>query len=118
MKKIVMSLAAFVMMFLIVAPLTGCSSKNNGVTGTYTASSEGIGTVKVTIRFKDSMIDEVEVDAPEETESIGGRAIPVLIEQLKKANSPNIDGVTGATWTSAAVKAAAEDIFDEADINY
>ena len=117
MNRLVKWFAMFTMLLVVVVPLAGCGSSKDKVTGTYTASAEGMGVVTVTIRFKDSVIEEVEILAPDETESIGGRAIPTLIEQLKEVNSPKIDGVSGATWTSDAVKEAAEEIFDEADID-
>ena len=120
MKRVFQMLVAWAMLFVVFVPMTGCGCQDGAekVTGTYTASAEGMGMVTVTIRFKDSVIEEVEVDAPDETETIGGKAVSTLIEQLKAANSPNIEGVSGATWTSSAVREAAEEIFDEADIMY
>ena len=121
MKKWLRTLAELALLFVVFVPLTGCGCSEDDqelVSGTYSAVGQGKGEVKVTITFKDNMIDQIEVDGKDETESIGGRAIPILIEQLKESNSPVIDGVSGATWTSDAVREAAREIFDEADIDY
>lgn len=43
---------------------------------------------------------------PAETPEVGGAAFAPLSGKLKKANSDQIDGVSGATVTSDAVKEA------------
>ena len=108
------------LVFVIFVPLSACTSRNqnNGVSGTYSATGQGIGEMKVTITFRDGKIDNVDIDGKDETESIGGAAIPTLVSQLKEKNSPEIDGVSGATWTSEGVREAARKIFEEAGISY
>ena len=81
--------------------------------GTYTASARGReGDVIVTVTFDETRILDVTVDASAETPAIGGVAAETLAEQVKKAQSSAIDGVSGATDTSVAVKnAVAECIY-------
>ena len=71
--------------------------------GTYTASARGReGDVIVTVTFDETHILDVTVDASAETPAIGGVAADTLAEQVKKAQSSAIDGVSGATDTSVA----------------
>ena len=76
--------------------------------GTYSASAQGMGTVTVTATFDASSITNVELDVSGETANIGQLAKDELIEQIMAAQSAEIDGVSGASITSSAVKAALE----------
>ena len=82
--------------------------------GTYSATANGIGVVTVTITFDETSITAVEVDASNETASIGGAAADTLAEQVLEAQSADIDGVSGATLTSTAVRTAAADCIAQA----
>ena len=83
--------------------------------GTYTASARGReGDVIVTVTFDETHILDVTVDASAETPAIGGVAADTLAEQVKKAQSSAIDGVSGATDTSVAVKNAVADCIFQA----
>ena len=82
--------------------------------GTYSASATGIGEVTVTMTFDEDSITAVEVDASNETASIGGAAADTLAEQVLEAQSSDIDGVSGATLTSTAVRNAAADCIAQA----
>ena len=83
--------------------------------GTYTASARGReGDVIVTVTFDETHILDVTVDASAETPAIGGVAADTLAEQVKKAQSSAIDGVSGATDTSVAVKNAVADCIYQA----
>ena len=80
--------------------------------GTYTGTAEGISsTVKVTMTFSDSAVTDVVVDTSGETASFGAAAADELREQLLAAGSAEIDGVSGSTITSDAVKKAAKSCF-------
>ena len=75
--------------------------------GTFTGEGNGFGgKVTVTITTDGSAITEVAIDAPNETPTIGGAAVDELAAQVKEAQSAEIDGVTGASLTSGAVKEA------------
>jgi len=76
--------------------------------GTYSASEQGLESlVTVTMTFDETSIVDVVVDSSGETPEIGAAAAEALAEQLKNAQAAEIDGVTGATVTSSAVKKAA-----------
>ena len=83
--------------------------------GTYTAAAKGMeGDVTVTMTFDETSITEVIIDASGETEAIGGAAAADLVEQIMSGQSAEIDGVSGATVTSNAVKQAATQCIAEA----
>ncbi|MCC8101786.1 MAG: FAD-binding protein [Clostridiales bacterium] len=82
--------------------------------GTYTASATGMGTVTVTITFDETSITDVVVDVSNETENIGQLYGETLQEALLAAQSADIDGVSGATLTSDAVKEAAANCIAQA----
>lgn len=125
MKKSTKLLSCLLASMLIFAGLSGCTqtqpeSKDNNQTsaikdGTYTASEKGYGgDVSVTLTVSAATISEVSIEGADETKDIGQAAIPDLIEQIKTAQSFEIDGVSGATMTSNAVKNAVETAMSEA----
>ena len=84
--------------------------------GTYTASAEGFGgAVDVTVEVgSDGSIADVSIIGESETPEIGGAAIPELQAAALAAGSADIDSVSGATFTSGAVKAALSDALAQA----
>ncbi len=83
--------------------------------GTYTGEAAGYGgNVSVTITVDASSITDVTVEGADETPTIGGAALEELAGQLKEAQDSEIDGVTGATITSTAVKTAAKSALNQA----
>ena len=75
--------------------------------GTYTGESSGHDAgLTVTVTVDEKSITDVKIDASKETATIGGAAVPALEEQILKAQSPEIDGVSGATETSDGVRRA------------
>ena len=83
--------------------------------GTYTGEGEGFGgTVTVTLTVDENAITAVEINAESETPAVGGAAAEELKEQVLAAGSAEIDGVSGATLTSNAVKAAVTDALNQA----
>ena len=81
---------------------------------TYTASAEGFDSdVTVTMTFEGDTVVDVVVDASGETEAIGGAAAEELAANVLAANGGEFDGVSGATFTSDAVKAAVADIMSQ-----
>lgn len=75
--------------------------------GTYTASAQGYaGEITVEVTVDESKITELSIDGPDETPTVGGEAIKTLTESIKAAGSDQVDGVSGATVTSDAVKKA------------
>ena len=83
--------------------------------GTYVGEGTGISsTVTVTITVDETSITAVEVDASGETASIGAAAADTLAQQVLEAQSADIDGVSGATVTSNAVRTAAAAALEQA----
>lgn len=82
--------------------------------GTYTASAPGIhGDVTVTVTFSGDRITDVRVKHSE-TPGIGSKAAEVLPGRVVEAQSPKVDGVTGATITSDAIRKAVSDTVRQA----
>ncbi len=74
--------------------------------GTYSATATGMGTVTVTATFDENSIVDVVLDVAEETPEIGQAAAEALKEQVLAAQGAEIDGVSGASLTSEAVRVA------------
>ena len=100
-----------VALFLSLCLVLGCmafASADGYTPGTYEAVANGFGgEVKVEITVDESAITDVVITGEKETPTVGGAAIPTLVEQIKAQQSAEIDGVSGATITSGAVKEAA-----------
>jgi uncharacterized protein with FMN-binding domain len=82
--------------------------------GTYSASATGMGVVVVKATFDANAITNIELDVSNETEAIGQAAKDELIKQAMAAQSAEIDGVSGATITSNAVKTALKNCIAQA----
>lgn len=83
--------------------------------GTYSASAKGIASdVTVTMTFDETSITDVQIDVSGETPDIGGKIGDEMRERILAAQSCNVDGISSATITSDAVKAAAADCISQA----
>lgn len=83
--------------------------------GTYTASAKGFGSeVEVTITVDETSILSASVNADGETATIGKVAAEELANQILAVQSQDIDGVSGATRTSDAVRTACESCIAQA----
>ncbi len=91
--------------------LAACSSdesKNTSstdVTVEETAFGYG-GEVKLSVQFDGDQITDITILDHAETGVLADRAFPIIIERIIEANSPVVDSVTSATFTSYAVKKA------------
>ncbi|MCI9593524.1 MAG: FMN-binding protein [Lachnospiraceae bacterium] len=75
---------------------------------TLTGSAEGFGgEVTVTLTMDGDKVTACSIKGDDETPDIGGKAFADLEKQIVDANGIEIDGVSGATVTSNAVKEAA-----------
>ena len=82
--------------------------------GTYTAKAPGIhGDVTVTVTFTKDKIADVKV-THSETPGIGSKAAELLPGRIVERQSPQVDGVTGATITSTAIRTAVADTVKQA----
>lgn len=105
--------------------LSACGSKTEAAAepavnsiytpGTYTAGGRGhVGEVSVSVTFDETHITEVVIDAGAETPTIGGAASEKLVEQIMAAQSSAIDGISGATETTNAVRTAVAECIKQA----
>ena len=98
--------------------------------GTYTSSVQGMNDkVEVSVTITDGKLADVQVTSHEETPGIGGELVdsdgnvmtsggeaPVTLlpKEMVENNTLNVDSVTGATITSAAIKSAVKDCIEQA----
>lgn len=80
--------------------------------GTYASSAEGfIDDIKVSVSFSEDKIINITID--EHNETIGRNRVAFAIENIPKnivqKQSPEVDTVTGATFTSSAIIKAVKD---------
>ncbi len=99
--------------------LIACSSSTgSGVSGEFTGTAKGLGgDVTVTLTLKDSVITDVKAEGKDETEGIGSKAIEQLPGEMVDGNTINVEGVSGATVTSDAIKEAAKAALESAGLN-
>lgn len=104
---------------LLFAIGTAAAQEGNFKAGTYSAARQGIGgdvTVTLDIDAQGKVLKST-IDAPEETPEVGGEAAIELAKTMTEKQSIQVDGVSGATMTSGAVKEAAEDAYSQAKAN-
>ena len=83
--------------------------------GTYSGEAQGIFVpVKVMIQVSENEIETVLIDATGETPELGGVAAEKMAMSIMKAQTPNVDTVSGATVTSSAIIAAATQALEKA----
>ena len=110
MKKLCMLMLAAVLALGVV----GCSSPAKTTTITKTAKGFG-GDVTVTVTLEGDKITDVKAEGANETAGIGSNAIEQLPAKIVEANSADIDGISGATVTSDAIKTAVKAALAEAN---
>lgn len=100
---------------VLTAALAGTAFAEGTYTpGTYTAEATGMGTVKVEVTVTEDAIEDIVIDGSEETPGIGGAALETLTGQVLESQGAEIDGVSGATITSEAVRTAVKKALAEA----
>lgn len=117
MKRFAALLLSLAMMVTMTACQTGETDIPPSVTpdatgiytpGTYNATAQGFGgEVTVTMTFDQKSITDVQIVGEKETADIGSKAVAEMPQQIKDAQSAEVDGVAGATMTAKAVKTAA-----------
>jgi uncharacterized protein with FMN-binding domain len=111
MKKVLIIVVVFAMSFglLTVANNLGGKEVTASAQETLTGTAEGFGgDVTVTVVVKGDDIISVEAVGEGETPGIGSMAIDELPAKISEADSTEVDGVSGATYTSDAIKAAVQ----------
>ena len=95
---------------------TGESYDMSGIKdGSYEATVDGQnGQMIVQVVVTDGKISQVTVVSNQETENIAGPALEKVPAAIVEANSPDVDGVTGATLTSGRIREAVKKCLDQA----
>jgi fumarate reductase flavoprotein subunit len=117
----VMAGTGILLLVIMVLGFTACSSPSSsgprGEDGNYTETIRGhLGDITVNITVEGHQLAGVEVLAPQETPGLGGAAAQRLGERILETKSVDLDVVSGASITSAAVLAAARSCFDQAGL--
>ncbi len=82
---------------------------NDGNNQTLTGKAQGYGgEVTVTVEVNGDDIVSVKAVGEKETQGVGSNAIEQLPERIEKADSTDVDAVSGATVTSNAIKEAVD----------
>ena len=120
------SVSALAMAAIIAVSLFGygCGAKSAstssdaGVSGDFTATAKGFGgDVSVTLTLTDSVITGCTAEGKDETEGVGSQAIAKMPGEIAESGSIAVDGVSGATITSTAIKEAAAAALTAAGLN-
>ena len=105
MKKRFLALLLAGMMVLTLAPAALADS----VSGTFDGTAKGFGgDVTVSVTLTDGVITDVQAVGNDETAGIGSKALEEMPAAMVENNSIAVDSVSGATFSSTAVKEAAE----------
>lgn len=81
----------------------------------YTASANAYGgELTVEVSIEEDRITDVALGENHETNVVIDRAFPVIRQRILEANSPEVDSVSGATFSTYAVKLAVADAMQQA----
>ena len=120
------SVSALAMAAVIAVSLFGygCGAKSAstssdaGVSGDFTGTAKGFGgDVSVTLTLTDGAITGCTAEGKDETQGVGSEAIAKMPGAIAESGSIAVDGVSGATVTSTAIKEAAAAALTAAGLN-
>ena len=119
------SVSALAMAAVIAVSLFGygcgakpASSSDAGVSGDFTGTAKGFGgDVSVTLTLTDGAITGCTAEGKDETQGVGSEAIAKMPGEIAESGSIAVDGVSGATVTSTAIKEAAAAALTAAGLN-
>ena len=120
------SVSALAMAAVIAVSLFGygCGAKpastssDAGVSGDFTGTAKGFGgDVSVTLTLTDGAITGCTAEGKDETQGVGSEAIAKMPGAIAESGSIAVDGVSGATITSTAIKEAAAAALTAAGLN-
>ena len=120
------SVAALAMAAVVGVSLLGygCGAKpastssDAGVSGDFTGTAKGFGgDVSVTLTLTDGAITGCTAEGKDETQGVGSEAIAKMPGEIAESGSIAVDGVSGATVTSTAIKEAAAAALTAAGLN-
>lgn len=90
-------------------PQQNVESNNNGSVVIEAAGSGYGGEIKVNVSMEGNTIKDLELVSNHETSVVIDRAWPIIKERILEAQSPIVDSVSGATFSSFGVKSAVAD---------
>lgn len=108
---------------LMAVSLGACSSSNAPVdnkepetaAGTFEAKASGYGgELNLTVTIDNNVITDIALGENHETNVVIDRAFPIIRDRILEANSPVVDSVSAATFSSFAVKSAVADAMKQA----
>lgn len=124
---------AIILILTLVFGITGCGqveSKTNTTAandttetiktalytpGTYEAITQGFGgTITVKVTVDENKIIDVTAKADGETEGVGSEALDKLPAQIIEANGTDIEGISGASYSSTGILTAVEEALAQA----
>ena len=83
--------------------------------GEYEATAEGYnGVVTGKVTFSETALTGIEIVGGMETAHVGSVAYDIMIPEMIEANGSGVDGVSGATFTSRALRAIVNDAAEQA----
>ena len=100
-----------------MALLGGTALADDAAEKTASATVKGFGgdvTVTLTVNTGNGVITDCQIVGDAETPGVGGRAVAEMPAQFVEAGSLEVDGVSGATVSSGAIKNAARSAYNEA----
>lgn len=107
-----MKLSVIATSVLLAAVSTGAYAYTPG---TYTVAIAGQnGPVKVEVTTSADKILSVKIVDQKETEGIGSKAVAALPAEIVKAQSADVQGIAGASVSSAAIKKAVQECLNQA----
>ena len=106
MKKLTSLAASVVLGTLLVAFSCFAAEK----TTTEAVASGFGGDIKIEVVTEGKKIEDIKLISHKETSHLMDRAFPIIKERILEAQSPIVDSVSGASYTSFAVKRAVADV--------
>ena len=115
MKKLLSTVIALMLLFSASALAEALPVETLFVPGVYEAEAQGFGgPVKVVVTVTADEITDVAITGEKETPALGGVAVSTLGQAIVDAQTPHVDGISGATVTSSAIVAAATEALEAA----
>lgn len=122
MKKAAVLLSVLMLALFTLTACGGAGGEDTGAEAIYTAGTyeqvvQGYGgDMTVEVKVSETEIKEVLVTSHSETEGIGSIAVEELPFAIVEEQSTDVEGITGATMSSDAIKEAVAAALDEAKL--
>ena len=114
MKKLTSLAASVVLGTLLIAFSCFAAEK----TTTEAVASGFGGDIKIEVVTEGKKIEDIKLISHKETSHLMDRAFPIIKERILEAQSPIVDSVSGASYTSFAVKRAVADAMKKNGIDF